>query len=160
QPRLLFLRAHHPERQDLAVARRLRLEEAPRGAVGLEAPRQRRLERGGFVLERIAIRAVRISTLVSVASGPGDAAFGQKLLDALQVDRAPHAGRRPRRKALRAALIVESLPDAVDPSETQRFVERLLIGHPAPARRLLIEAHPQLTRRGAMRLEPGTKVGR
>src|SRR4029077_5969394 len=94
------------------------------------------------------------------AAGIGDAPAGEQLLHALQVDRAPDAARRARREPVREARLVHTLLDAVDPPEAQRFVHGLLVGEPAPARRLLVEPDPQLTRRAAMRLQPGTEIPR
>src|SRR5262249_62013266 len=106
------------------------------------------------------LRALRIAPLVRLASRGRDASFRQQRLQARQIDRAPDAGRRARGEPLHEALLVEALPDAVNPPAAERFVERLLVSEAALAGRLLVEADPQLARRAAVRLEPRTKVSR
>src|SRR4029453_5978345 len=67
------------------------------------------------------------------------------------------AVRFPRREPVHVAVVVDALPDAVDPSEAQRLVHRLGPGDARPARTPLVQPPPQVGRRGVMLVEPGAE---
>src|SRR5690606_14883994 len=75
-------------------------------------------------------------------------------LDVGHVDLAPHALGSPGRVALEEALVVEALPDAVDPAPAQRGVYRLLRRYRPEARAHLVDLDPQLVSRGVVRAQP------
>src|SRR6185295_8930783 len=52
------------------------------------------------------------------------------------------------------ARFVDALFDAIDPSETQRLVDRFRIAEPPFARGLVVEPDPQLALHSVMLLEP------
>src|SRR5690606_17018297 len=60
----------------------------------------------------------------------------------------------PGRVALEEALVVEALPDAVDPAPAQRGVYRLLGRYRPEARAHLVDLDPQLVGRGVVRAQP------
>src|SRR5437588_3069488 len=156
---LISLRAHDPPDRGLAVRRRSRLEILPRGGVRAELPLLVGLE-----LRRVALLVgVDRGTVVGAGLEGGEAggphpAVRDQLARAPDVHGAPRAPRLPRREANGVALVAEAPPDAVDPAEAERLVDRLGPGHTRPARRLLVEADEELALVRVMRLEPGAEL--
>src|SRR5690606_37458896 len=64
--------------------------------------------------------------------------------DVRHVDLAPDALRPPRRVALEVTLLVETLPDAVDPAPAEHDVYRILGDYRLQARTHLVDLDPQL----------------
>ena len=58
---------------------------------------------------------------------------------------------------MRVADGIDFPDNAVDPTEAQRLVDRLLVGHPALAGVLFVEPDLQLGRRGVVLLQPAAK---
>src|SRR5687767_7774933 len=82
-----------------------------------------------------------------------------EFFEAGDVDVAPRAGFRTWREALGIALGVQRAPNAVNPAETERLEDRLLVGErTALARALLIEAEKCLPFGLVVLLEPGAEV--
>src|SRR6185436_6500383 len=83
-----------------------------------------------------------------------------QFLDPRRVDQAPDAVLLPRREPVRVALVVDAFLDAVDPAETQRFVDRLLVADARLPGGLLVEADQQLTLARVVRGEPAAELRR
>src|SRR5215216_4351614 len=81
------------------------------------------------------------------------AQLGQ-LANALDIDCAPNAARAAWGEPVRVAVVVDAPPDAIDPPEAERLVERLLIGDRRFARVFLVEPDQQLGRLVVMRCVP------
>lgn len=155
---LLTLRARHPTCRVPAVSRRLLLVELPCGGrlleLGYHLVRQRAVELG-----------CRITTVgVLVLAGEGSeavsfhAAFRSEPFDDIDVSLAPDAPRFPRCKANHVTLVVARLPDPVDPTIAQRFIDRVFPGHRWLIRPLLVVAHPEEVGRRVVLFEPRSKV--
>lgn len=139
---LLTLRARHPTCRVPAVAGRLLLVELP-CARGL-------LESGDHLIRQRSVElGCRIATLgVHILEGEGSetlsfhAAFRGEPFDEGDVSLAPDAPRFPRCEANHVTLVIERLPDPVDPTVAKRFIDRLFPGHGQLVRRFLVVAHP------------------
>ena len=59
---------------------------------------------------------------------------------------------------MRVADGIDFPDNAVDPTEAQRLVDRLLVGHPALVGVLFVEPDLQLGRRGVVLLQPAAEI--
>src|SRR5262249_53732985 len=116
----------HPPRRDALIRRRLRREEAPRIAAGLELLRERGRQLRILSLLEAVDCGLRFAPLLdrrgprrSHALAPGE------LGDAADVHSAPDAAGTPRREPDLVAAGVDALAYAIDPSEAERLVNRL-----------------------------------
>src|SRR5262249_40109270 len=125
EPRLLSLRAHDVPARGAPVRARLGVEEVPRRGLRSELRRVRLVEGLGALFVRVNTDAVLAARLVRAETGGAHPALPHQRLDAPHVDRAPDAPRLPRREADRVALVVDALPQPVDPAEAERLVDRL-----------------------------------
>src|SRR5262252_7623148 len=110
------LRAHHPERRDTPIARRLGLVKRARLRLGLQRLQFVGTERGVLALIRVDAAALRIATLEHRETFGTHPARRLERFDALHVHLAPDALRRPRRKSYRIAVFRHIATDAVDPT--------------------------------------------
>lgn len=87
------------------------------------------------------------------------AAFRGEPFDEVDVSLAPDAPRFARCEAHHVTLVVARLPDPVDPSVAQRFIDRVFPGHGRLVRRLLVIAHLEVVGRRVVLFEPRSEVG-
>src|SRR6185436_19876331 len=125
RPRRLLLRAGDIEDADALIRRRLCGEVAPRLPVRakLLLHLRRPLERPVFI--GVDGGLLLVALLVCAQPGRLHASELDQFRRPLDVDPAPDAALPPRREADGVALVVDALPHAVDPPETQRLVHRL-----------------------------------
>src|SRR5205085_7009878 len=70
------------------------------------------------------------------------------------VDIGPFAGWLSRRELTCVAVVIETLDKAIDPSEAQRLVERVLIGDRFHSRMILEKDKPDAAARSMILFEP------
>jgi hypothetical protein len=80
--------------------------------------------------------------------------------DALDVDGAPDAPLPARSETNLIADFIDGFPNPVNPSEAQRFIDRLWPGDACLAGVLFVEAHPQFCFRVVMGRKPLTEIRR
>src|SRR5919106_5980178 len=159
-PSLLPFGADHPPCGVPSEPRRQRLPERPSCPV---LPESRRL-----IARELRVRAqgcispgaLLVAPLERPLAGRVHPAFGDQLSGARDVDRAPVALRRSRREPVHVPLLVDAVPDAVDPSEAQRLVEGLAERDALLPRSLLVEADRDLALACVVALEPPAEFRR
>src|SRR5262249_16914299 len=82
-----------------------------------------------------------------------------ELLEPLDVDRAPDTALPPRRDPLRRAVIAQPIADAVDPTEAQLLVNKVLPRDRRPSRALAVISDPKVRGRVVVGLEPCPQLG-
>lgn len=68
----------------------------------------------------------------------------------LDIDRAPDASESPRRESNGATKIINGLANSINPTETERFIQRFRPGNARFTRVFLVIADPQLSRSGVI----------
>src|SRR6185436_6395912 len=159
QPRVVLLRAHHVPGGEMAVPGGPRLEEGPGLRARAEAPLERAREGGVRARDGVDARRLLVPLLERGATGGTHPSGRLELLDALDVDEAPHGAGFARREALAISSLVHALAHAVDPAEAERFVERFPVRDARLARALVEEADPDLGRGVVVLLQPGAQLG-
>src|SRR5207245_2948095 len=143
-------RALDPADPDAPVARGEPLEACPRA--------RRRPQRGAHVgphAERPRLQLVAERALSRLRHPTG----GDEAERPLAIHRRQLAVRTPRREALRVAVLAERLVDAVDPAEAERLVDRVVVGDPRLAARLLRIDEPDLLLTLGVAGEPAPPLG-
>src|SRR5919106_762302 len=159
-PSLLPLGAHHPPGCVPSEPRWQRFPERPRRPV---LPKSRRLlarELGLRAQRCIRPGALLVAPLERPLTGRVHPAFGDQLSGARDVYGAPVALRRSRREPVHVSLLVDAVPDPVDPSEAQRLIQGLAEGDALLPRALLVEADRDLALASVVPLEPPAEVRR
>jgi len=80
--------------------------------------------------------------------------LGDESLRVRAISLRPVRARAARREPLEKRLLIERMPDAVDPPPGDRDDDTFLPGHAGSARAFLEHPHPQLARRGVVLLQP------
>src|SRR5262245_59272466 len=159
--RLRPFRAHHPERDDAAVPRRLRLEECSRLRFRLQRLQLVGAERRVLALVRVDAAALRIATLERGETFRTHPARRLEVFDAFHVHLAPDALRCSWRKANRVAVLRQIATDAIDPTDRERLVECLRIRDARLPTTFLVETDQQFGLGGVMLRQPLSElVGR
>src|SRR5262245_60081885 len=159
EARRLLLGADDIEGGDLAVPRRLRLEEGPRLLVGAELQFVGGVEGTRRPLVRVLLRLLRIAGSERGVPRRLDQPELLQFAEPLDIHGAPVAPRLPRGEPDSVADVVETLADAVDPAEAQDLVERLGVGDAAAAGLLLVEPDQEDGDGVVMLRQPGAQRG-
>src|SRR5215510_14118211 len=147
-------RAHHPERNDAAVARRLRLEERSRIRFGVQRLQLVGAEGGVLALVRVDAAALRIATFEHGETFRTHSPRRLEVFDAFHVHLAPDALRCSRRKPNRVAVLRQIATDAIDPTDRERLVERFRICNARLPTTFLVETDQQFRLGGVMLRQP------
>src|SRR5262249_8058161 len=102
---------------------------------------------------------VLVTSLVGGQTGFRHAPRLDQPRDVSDVDPAPDALRLSRAEADRKAVVVEPVAHAVNPAETEGFVERLRVGEAAVGGMCFEGADEKLGRAFVVLLQPGAKCG-
>jgi len=155
----LLLRTHDPESHQSPVTGRLLLEEVPRSLIRLELPLQFWRQFARSVLKRIHARPrCRARGKRFLARGHHATGLLQTLY-VTDVDETPDTVWFSRRESLREAQFIHAFPDAINPAKAQRLVQRFCVGDADLTGILLVNAEPQFSSVGVIRLQPDVEVG-
>src|SRR6266487_5581123 len=143
-----------PDDKVAALGSRQLLKEAPRFQIGFDRLRDVTRQLGNLGLRRVLVRggsrsqAGRLEQPSAVQFHPAPA-----------IDVRPFAGRFARRHLDRKAIVVESLHQAVDPAEAERFANEVLVRQRFHARVGLVKYEPNSATRFVVPCEPRAPFG-
>src|ERR1051326_177810 len=156
-----MVRDHHPIRRRPLIPGRLGTEIVPRLLVGPDFVLERRRQLCVLPFVGIDRRLLLVAPLEGLESCRPHSSRPAKLLRALDVYRAPHAGRLPRREANGVAGFVDAPAYAIDPANAERFVNRFRPGDAGLARASFVKPDEQLCRAVMILLQPiPERIGR
>src|SRR5262249_31674564 len=112
------------------------------------------------LLVGVDARLVLFSRLIGFEAGRLHQRSFDEYLGTFAVDAAPDTARLAWREANGVAEIVDALPNAVDPTEAEGFVNRLGPGNAWLARAYLVVANPQYLGFGMVLLQPRAESSR